>query len=410
MKSTVFLSLVAILLLVGCKASTAGVTQPPLPSATSAPIVTEIPAPTLEPTLAPSSTPTTIPEPLWLAYVGNDGNIALVDRLSAEIRPVTSDGTPAGSAAGGQTTVHYSDLKASSDGQYLAFRREVGTPVDWGYSYAFEVWVYRQDAQESQRLLTDISVIGMDWRPGTPWLTFAMAPDEGYFAARGQVDSSKAKGIWAVNVESDERLEWVPPENGLSLRNPQWSPDGRYLAFEEIWGMEGSGYFAYYRFDQFDKQDYGSWGEAIGSFDWSPDSERIAYDTLTYIAAGSERVFLRSLDGEDAQPFSPDLGQGYAFGPRFSPSGNQLAYLANLDGPDNPAYTLFVQQVDGSEPHQLGNFEYGGYLSWLPDESGLILSGVTYGMKQIFEVSLSSGEVRVLADGDMPVLLTSTSD
>jgi Tol biopolymer transport system component len=197
-------------------------------------------------------------------------------------------------------------------------------------------------------------------------------------------------------------MELVPPQNGLSLRAPQWSREGRFLSFEEVWGYEGSGYFAYV---DMETQEYTSFEEAFGFYDWSPDSETIVHDTLTYTPTGSERIYLRPRAGGESVQFSPDYETGYAFSPLYSPSGEQIAYLAEVGAIDSGMYTLFVQPVAGGEPRQLGIFEFGIYLSWLPDESGLVLSAGPIETRQIFEVAITDGSVRVLADGDAPALI-----
>ena len=403
MKHKLFLIILAMSLLAGCGAPVTEVAQPPVPSATSAPAATELPAePTAEPTLAP----TAVPQPQWVGFIGNDGNLRLVDRLSGELRQLTSDAASTADAAADQISVSYHDLQASSDGQLLAYRREIGQPVQAGYSFTYEVWVYELASGEQRQLMENLSMAGMAWRPGTHWLSFAIPPDEGYFASRGQVDSSKARGIWAVSADTGENMELVRPENGYSLRNPRWSPDGMLLAYEEIWTYEGSGYFAYSNFAMLDKPAYVSWGEAVGIFDWSPDGKTIAYDALTYVTNGTERIYLRPLAGGQTRQLSPDYAPGSAFWPRFSPSGQQVAYQVNLSGtPDSQMFALVVQPVDGGEPRQLGLFDSWVYPSWLPDESGLVLSTGPFETRQVFELSLADGSLRLLADGNFPVII-----
>lgn len=373
-------------------------TLPVIPSDTAEPTTTEAPTATVEPT----PTPTETPEPQWVAFIGNDGNIRLVDRLSGEVREVTSDASLPTSDSADQTAVQYGELKASTDGEMLAYRRDVGTPAQDGYTYVFEVWVYLPATGESKQLLTNQMTLGMDWKPGTHLLTFAVPPEEGYFTARNELDTSKARGIWGVDADSGENVELVAPENGYSLSRPSWSPDGRYLAFEEVWGYEGSGYVAYY---DLETQEYQSYGEALGSVDWAPDGQAVAYDMMTYIATGGEQIYLRPLTGEEDQQVAPDYAQGYTYLPHFSPSGAKIAYFwHNLDL-DNLAAVVQVQTFNGGEVKDIGEFENPLYLSWLADESGLILSVGPYGTRQVMEISLVDGSVRVLADGDMPVLL-----
>jgi Tol biopolymer transport system component len=169
-----------------------------------------------------------------------------------------------------------------------------------------------------------------------------------------------------------------------------------------MWGMEGSGYFAFYNFDT---QEYKSFDEALGLTDWSPDSQTVAYDMLTYIATGSEQIFLRPiLGGEDVQ-VAPDYAEGYTYAPHFAPSGTQIAYFFHGSDIDSMIATVQMQSFDGGEVVNLGDFENPLYMSWLLDGSGLILSVGPYGTRQVIEISLPDASVRVLADGDMPVII-----
>jgi hypothetical protein len=371
-------------------------TQPVLATDTAEPTATTAPTATTEPT----TTPTTEPEAEWIAFIGNDGNIRMVDRLGSDTREMTADAAMPSPTNPGDA-IQYSDLQASSDGELLAFRRDVGTPVQDGYTYVFEVWAYVLDTGESKLLLPNMAVAGMDWQPGTHLLAFAVPPEEGYFTTP-QLDPSKARGIWAVDADSGENMELVAPQNDYSLARPQWSPDGRYLSFEEIWGMEGSGYFAFYNFDT---QEYKSFDEALGLTDWSPDSQTVAYDMLTYIATGNEQIFLRPiLGGEDVQ-VAPDYAEGYTYSPHFAPSGTQIAYFYHGGDIDSLIATVQVQSFDGGEVENLGDFENPLYMSWLLDGSGLILSIGPYGSRQVIKISLPDASVRVLADGDMPVII-----
>ena len=371
-------------------------TLPVIPTDTDAPADTEEPTATPEPTLPP----TAVPEPQWLAFIGNDGNVRIVDRLSGEIRDLTSDAAAMGSGDG--LSIQYWNPKWSSDGTLLAYQRDVGTPVDSGYTLVYELWVYQMASGTHQQLPLEQRALGIAWRPGTHILAFGAAYDEGYFTTRGEVDASKAMGISVLVADTGESSELVAPQNGYTLRSPHWSRDGRFLSFEEVSGYEGSGYFA---FVDMQTKEYTSYEEAFGFYDWSLDGETIVHDTLTYAATGTERIFLRPRAGSESQQFSPDYELGYAFWPLYSPSGEQVAYLAEIGEPDSGMYTLFVQSLSGGEPRQIGIFEFGIYLNWLPDESGIILSAGPFGTRQIFEVSLADGNVRVLADGDSPALV-----
>jgi Tol biopolymer transport system component len=295
----------------------------------------------------------------------------------------------------------YSNPQWSTDGMYLAYKRDIGTPMDDGYQLVYEVWVYNTATQTSQMLAENLRIIGMAWKPGTHLLAYSFAVEEGYFVftARGQIDSSLAKGIWATDMESGENMELIAPQNGYSLASPQWSRDGRFMAFEEVAHYEGRGNFAIY---DFETAEFMAWSAPVGFIDFSPDSQTLAFDTLTYASNGTERIFLRPTLAGEAVQFSPDYELGYAFYPRFSPDGEQIAYLAGLGEPDSSIYTLFVQPTAGGEATSLGEFDFGLYVSWLPDGSGFILAAGQFEARQVLEVSLADGSVKVLVDGDSP--------
>lgn len=352
-------------------------------------------------TNVPTAEPTAAPLPQWVAFIGNDGNVRLVDRISGELRDVTSDAIIPAADAPDQTFIQYRDLTASSDGQFLAFRRDITRQVDMDYSYVYEVWLYLPASAESRLLMPNQATGGMDWKPGTHLLTYAVPPDPSYFATH-QIDTSQSRGIWAIDVDNGENMELVQPERGFSIALPRWSPDGRYLSFEEIWNIEGSGYLAYY---DFQTQEYKSFEQPIGAIDWSPDGQRLAFDGMTYMPSGNEQIFLRPLTGGEDIQVAPDYAVGYTYAPRFSPSGGQIAYLYHDDNIDNRVATLQVQLFDGGEVRNLGDFETPLYLSWLPDESGVIIAVGPFGTRQIMEVSLD-GTVRILADGDAPVVVS----
>ena len=183
---------------------------------------------------------------------------------------------------------------------------------------------------------------------------------------------------------------------------PVWSPDGRFISFDEIWNIEGRGMFAYY---DFEAGQYTSWEEPIGSHDWSPDGSQIVYDRLTYTPTGEERIYIRAREAGEERQVSPDMEQsGYAFFPTFSPSGEQIAYLANLVGPDSMQDTLFVQDLAGGEPRELGVYESALYPQWAPDGSHVIFSAGPYEAYQIIQVAVEDATSTVLAEGSQLVV------
>jgi hypothetical protein len=331
-----------------------------------------------------------------IAYIGMDGNLWVIEGGSAP-RQITQDGTPPETnSAQPAPIVSYDFPKISSDGRYVAVRRDAGTPVESGMQYEFGLWVHDLAGGEA-RLVYDQNPAGFDWKPGSHLLAYGMGVEEGYFMNRGgQPDPSLATGIGSIDIDTGATGELVKSERGLALYMPLWSPDGRYLSFDELLYYEGRGPFAYY---DFETQQYTSWEEPIGTYDWSPDSSRIAYDRLTYATTGEERIFVRPLQAGEEQQISPDLPGGYAFYPVFSPHGDRIAYLATQNGPETSTFNLQIQDLASGETRELGLFESVWDLEWTPDGEHLIFSAGPYESRQVLQVSAADGTVTVLAQG-----------
>lgn len=329
-----------------------------------------------------------------IAFIGMDGNLWVLESGSSP-RQITQDATPESYPDRPAPTVSYSSPRISSDGRYVAVRRDAGTPVESGMQYEFGLWVHDLAGGEP-RLVYDQTPAGFDWKPGSHLLAYGAGVEEGYFMNRGQPDPSLATGIGSIDMDTGAASELVKPERGFALYTPVWSPDGRYLSFDELLYIEGRGAFAYY---DFETQQYTSWEEPIGTYDWSPDSRHIAYDRLTYTASGEERIFVRPLQGGAEQQISPEFPGGYAHFPVFSPQGDRIAYLAALGGPDSNTYNLYTQDLASGETRELGLFESVWELQWAPDGEHFVFSAGPYEDRKVLQVSAADGTVTIMAPG-----------
>jgi Tol biopolymer transport system component len=337
---------------------------------------------------------------LTVAYVGADGNLWLADASGGPPRQVTSDAVFMDASG----DVVYTFPKISSDGRYIAARRDVGVPIAEGLKYTFGLWVYDTETGESHAVFdgSDTPPAGSAWKPGTHLLAYSMGVEPNYFIIRGgKPDPTLATGILAVDLDSGASSQLVAPENGYALIQPVWSPDGRFLSFDELVYMEGKGPFAYY---DFDAQKYIAWDEPLGNYAWSPDGSQLMYDKLTYSANMTERIFTRPrLDGTETQ-VSPEPDQGFAYYPVYSPDGRQIAYLTNPGSLDSVQITLVVQDLSTGALHELGSYESPWDLEWSSDGRALVFSAGPHDSQQVYGYDLVSGTVTMLAQGSQPSL------
>jgi len=332
-----------------------------------------------------------------MAFLGPDNNVWVLETDSETPRQVTFDANLIG---GDSAAVEYISPRLSTDGILLAYHLEVGTPSPSGYDFTSSLWVVNLTTGEKRQIM-DGREAGLAWKPGSHLLAYATAVDMNYFISRGEPDSSLATGIRSIDLDSGETLELVAPERGNALYGPKWSPDGRFLEFSEIINMEGSGLFAYY---DLEGQEYVAWDEPVGSVSWSPDGDLLTYARHTYAANGEERLYMRSRQGSE-QLIGPDYeGPAYATHPIFSPAGDQIAYLAYLEGPETQIATIMVLDLAGGETKSLGQFEGVWELAWVPDGSHVVFSFGPWESPQIIALNIADGSQTVLASGSQPAL------
>ncbi|TLN14159.1 hypothetical protein FDZ74_09345, partial [bacterium] len=353
------------------------------------------------PTGAPVEQPADSPTPAQriVALVALDGNVVLVNVASGEKTPVTSDAATYGSD---NTTpvVIYQNPKWSSDGRYLAFERQIGTPSAEGYNFTYALMLFDIASAETRVALDGQQTAGFAWQPGTHLLAFALAVQPGYFATRGGVDASKATGISAVDIDTMSGSRLVAPENGYSLANPGWSPDGKLLNFEEVLYMEGRGNFAYYDFTE---GKYTHWDKAIGAVSWSSDGSQLLHDNMNYMPNYSERVFEINRDGSGEVQLSPEAENSYAYSPLFSPDGSQIAYISVVGmDPDIVNQLVLIDAAGVTRP--LTKLTQVYYLAWTPDGQNLLLATGNYPDVKTVLVSLADGAQTPVADGWQAVM------
>lgn len=398
--------LMSLLILAAC--------TPPLdPAATNLPVVDEgkspatttatVTTPTISPTIHLTATPTATasetPEPSnqWIAYIDLSNNVMLIDPFSKETRALTSDAVPT-LTGDMKTGVQYGSPAWSSDGQLLAVKKAVITQFSDHQEYAFGLTVFDLLTGSQHDLLPDSQLSDFAWQPDTRQIAYTMLADPGYFTSRAEVDSSLAKGIMVIDVESEAVTELVKPQK-YSLIGIHFSPDGRFIGFNEIIYMEGRGNFAY---SDLETNEYFRWEQQIGNYNWSQDGELIYYDTLTYVPSGDEQIFSNDRYEEDEQLIAEGEDNSYVSDPKLSPDGEMLLFKETKLAIDSPSTKINVKELSNGDTETLFEGDDIFNIVWAPDGEFVLAVLGPYDNPTLLMINAYDGNTESIGSGWSP--------
>lgn len=212
--------------------------------------------------------------------------------------------------------------------------------------------------------------------------------------------------IWVVEPDGSDPRALI--EDGGTLSDPVWSPDGTRLAY---WSRTGGSV------DLVVSAADGSHpvvvaadaGESNGwpQVDWSPDGTQVAFSAIApgavspdCVSGGStmcgSRIFIAAADGSTGaiQVGDPDLD---AREPVWSPDGSSIAFGAG-NGPQD--IRLHIMAPDGANDRVVGDLQGEGWaldrLDWSPDGTSVVgTSGLP--VWDIWDFSVESGTERNLS-------------
>jgi Tol biopolymer transport system component/DNA-binding winged helix-turn-helix (wHTH) protein len=253
------------------------------------------------------------------------------------------------------------------------------------------------------------------------------SPDGKLLAYSDRTSPNKAASIFLLSLDSLGVRRLTSPQRSRGDFNPEFSPNGRTLAFardsqgvQSIYAIPVSGG---------DEQRITSdttqkWGLA-----WTPDGREIVYasgsslwkiylrggkrerlqfgqDAVQPSIRGNRLVYvqqklnhniwrrnLRSLVPTDP-PDKFITSTRMESGPQFSPDGSKIAFESTRSG----AYEVWLCQSDGSSPMQLTHFNPSvtGTPRWSPDGQKIVFDSRPAGNPDIFVIDIQGGAPRQL--------------
>lgn len=231
-------------------------------------------------------------------------------------------------------------------------------------------------------------------------------------------ESSFLTHIWVANSDGSMNRQFTQGEESVS--NPQFSPDGRQLAFTSNRNGENQVYVMYLTGGE--AQKVTSAENGVSSFRWSPDGERIAYamtDSKTEDEKTREkekrdviimdqeykfsRLYVQLVDADSAKAiYSGDL---HTTSFDWSPDGAEIVFAHQPTPRTDDRYKMNISIVasdSGAVRSLINRTGTDSSPMFTPDGDEVIFSShggelEAIGLGDLYVVKLSNGEIRELA-------------
>lgn len=171
------------------------------------------------------------------------------------------------------------------------------------------------------------------------------------------------------------------------IRYPQWSPDGKWVAFE-VQDRRDSFYIADTKNSELKHMGSG------GGLDWSPDSQKIAYVAGCCVPEAYD-IWITTIDRLEKTKITDN--QVSDTHPRWSPDGKRLAFFSQVKR--RGRYSIYIYELATAQLQQVKSFEDLSVddFDWLPDGQQMIASTSTRDNEKIlYSIELSSDTVTKL--------------
>jgi Tol biopolymer transport system component len=218
-----------------------------------------------------------------------------------------------------------------------------GPYADPGGGRLTDICKLDRESHKRHRLTSnEVGDWGPEWSPDGRFIAFSSARDGG-------------SGIYVMSIDTPDQVTRLA-EDGQGLA---WSPDGDSIAFSS----GGSGDIYLLDIDNGSPRQITNSGDYRDtSVTWSPDGQQIAFVRQGEMWTTDDQIWIVNSDGES--PTQLTEGRFFEWAPTWSPAGDQIAFGSKRD--ENP--DLYMMEVNGKGLNRLTNDEaWEGDISWSPD-------------------------------------------
>ena len=193
-----------------------------------------------------------------------------------------------------------------------------------------DIYVINTDGTDEKQLTNHK---GYDGHP-------AWSPDgkKVIFVSSRDVNNDDKKPLYIMNSDGSEQIRFLNIE--ASILCPQWSPDGEKIAFHS----KINGKFDIYTIN-IDGTDWVNLTDNLPSIDcycprYSPDGMYIVFES------GEKEIYIMDFDGSDQQKLITNSHT--AISPTWSPDGQQIAFISNINTEEDEGSEIYKMNIDGS--------------------------------------------------------------
>jgi Tol biopolymer transport system component len=315
------------------------------------------------------------PDGNWLVVPARDPQsgvtgLSLLSVRTGEIRQLTT--TPTGTKP-----VSDSTPALSPDGRYLAFSRRLGP--DNADLFVLRLGSGYWPAGGPQRWTkTDAVNDEPAWTPDARQIVFHR---------HRAVES----GLWVVDADGAHRARPLSGV-GTSAASPAVSPQGR-LAYvnhgvqdTNIWRLTLT------------ERNASPRSVIVSSLadtnpQYSPDGRSVAFESNRQ---GKPEIWIAGEDGSGAFALT-HFDRGHTGTPRWRPDGRQIAFDSNVSGD----FQVYLADVDGGEPKLLTKFGAPAFIpSWSRDGRWVYFTGRQTGQEEVWKIPAEGGKAaRITTNG-----------